>query len=212
MNARTVPICSPVAMNAKLVALMAPVRPSRVAVSASGRTGHSLRRPSRLCHAGISRMAMTSRASWARHGVPALIGVGRRYRRARRSSRSVVGSAGPLPSAKVGRGDRVGRPPPRWPVRRPPRRVQKGAGIGRGDVSLVRPSLLSAGGRVVQQLFRFHRQFVQPVDFSHRVRQASTAPHHRVKEGELVVRKGRSRALASERRKLSSAIPRDDNR
>ena len=71
MNSRTLPSWLVVEMNSNSVALIAPVRPSRVAVSAAGITGHSSSNPSTLTQAGMSSIAITSRALRARHGVPA---------------------------------------------------------------------------------------------------------------------------------------------
>jgi hypothetical protein len=62
MNARTVPSWLYVEMNSNSVALTAPVRPSRVAINAAGITGHSPSNPTTLAQAGMSSMAISSRA------------------------------------------------------------------------------------------------------------------------------------------------------
>ena len=62
MKMRTSSIWAAVEMKSNAVGLTVVVRPSRMAVSAAGRTGHSSRRPTTLIQAVMSRFASTSAA------------------------------------------------------------------------------------------------------------------------------------------------------
>jgi hypothetical protein len=65
MKVRALPIRAAVEMNPKAVGLTVVVRPSRMAVNAAGRTGHSSSRPSTLIQAVMSSIARTSAAARA---------------------------------------------------------------------------------------------------------------------------------------------------
>lgn len=71
MNARTTSMSALVATKANALGSTRPVRRSTIAMTASVMIGHSLSRPRRPDHAGVSSTARTSRASPASHGVPA---------------------------------------------------------------------------------------------------------------------------------------------
>ena len=71
MKRRMSPIWAVVEMNSNAVGLTEVVRRSTMAVSAAGRMGHSSSNPSTLIQAVMSRIASTSAAWRASHGVPA---------------------------------------------------------------------------------------------------------------------------------------------